>query len=62
LASLTAAGRRKLVDAAPGHVETVRRLVLDPLTKPQVRQLRDINGRIRKAIEPGGAIFGAHGT
>jgi DNA-binding MarR family transcriptional regulator len=34
LASLTAAGRRRLVKAAPGHVETVRRLVLDPLTKP----------------------------
>jgi DNA-binding MarR family transcriptional regulator len=32
LASLTAAGRRRLVKAAPGHVETVRRLVLDPLT------------------------------
>jgi DNA-binding MarR family transcriptional regulator len=63
LASLTAAGRRNLVKAAPGHVETVRRLVLDPLTKPQVRQLRDINGRIRAAIEPGGGpIFGAHGN
>jgi DNA-binding MarR family transcriptional regulator len=63
LASLTAASRKKVVKAAPGHVETVRRLVLDPLTKTQVRQLRDINIRIRKAVEPGGAtIFGAHGS
>ncbi|WP_307812301.1 MarR family transcriptional regulator [Phycicoccus sp. CSK15P-2] len=63
LATLTAAGRRKLAKAAPGHVATVRRLVLDPLTKTQVRQLRDINRRIRGAIEPGGrAIFGGHGS
>jgi DNA-binding MarR family transcriptional regulator len=63
LATLSAAGRRKLVKAAPGHVETVRRLVLDPLTKTQVRQMRDIHTRIRTAIEPGGpGIFGAHGS
>jgi DNA-binding MarR family transcriptional regulator len=63
LASLTTAGRKTLVKAAPGHVETVRRLVLDPLTKAQIRQLRDVNTRIRKAIEPEGrAIFGAHGS
>ncbi|MFF3489681.1 MarR family winged helix-turn-helix transcriptional regulator [Streptomyces sp. NPDC002701] len=63
LTTLTTAGRKKLVQAAPGHVETVRRLVLDPLTKTQVRQLENINVRIRKAIEPEGrAIFGAHGS
>lgn len=63
LASLTAAGRRKLVKAAPGHVETVRRLVLDPLTKTQVRQMRDINSRIHHAVaRDGRPIFGAHGS
>jgi DNA-binding MarR family transcriptional regulator len=61
LAVLTDGGRKQLQAAAPGHVETVRRLVLDPLTKPQQRQLREINGRIRNAIEPSGArIFGTH--
>jgi DNA-binding MarR family transcriptional regulator len=63
LATLTPAGRKKLVKAAPGHVETVRRMVLDPLTKAQVRQMREINSRIRKAVEPGdSSIFGAHGS
>lgn len=63
LAVLTGAGRKQLDAAAPGHVETVRRLVFDPLTKTQQRQLSEISGRIRKAIEPSGAkIFGAHGS
>jgi DNA-binding MarR family transcriptional regulator len=63
LATLTASGRRKLVAAAPGHVGNVRRLVLDPLSKSQVDQLRDTCLRIRHAIEPeGAAMFGAHGT
>ncbi|BCL33151.1 MarR family transcriptional regulator [Streptomyces aurantiacus] len=63
LASLSEAGRESLVKAAPGHVETVRQLVLDPLTKAQVRQLRDVSLRIRKAVEPGDRpIFGAHGS
>ncbi|MFD4319117.1 MarR family winged helix-turn-helix transcriptional regulator [Streptomyces sp. NPDC058548] len=39
LATLTDSGRQKLVDSAPGHVEQVRRLVFDPLTAVQRRQL-----------------------
>ncbi|MFI6170660.1 MarR family winged helix-turn-helix transcriptional regulator [Nocardia sp. NPDC051052] len=39
LATLTEAGRQKVVDSAPGHVEQVRRLVFDPLTPAQRRQL-----------------------
>lgn len=35
-------GRRAVVPAAPGHVATVRRNVLDALTREQVAQLRDI--------------------
>ena len=54
LASLTEAGRAALTSAAPGHVRTVRRLVLDPLTSSQVRQLRVISDRIHDAVEPGG--------
>ena len=52
LAILTDEGRAKLTEAAPGHVQEVRRLVLDPLTKTQTRQLREISRRIMRAIEP----------
>ena len=42
-----------MTEAAPGHVEEVRRLVFDPLTKTQTRQLREIGLRIMRAIDPG---------
>ena len=51
LATLTDDGRAVLVAAAPGHVEAVNRLVFDPLTGAQARQLRTIAGRILNAIE-----------
>ena len=52
LATLTAAGWRKVVQTAPGHVETVRSLVFDPLTPSQVRQLTRIGRRIMHAVDP----------
>jgi DNA-binding MarR family transcriptional regulator len=52
LAILTDQGQAKVTEAAPGHVEEVRRLVLDPLTKTQTRQLREISRRIMRAINP----------
>lgn len=52
LALLTEQGWGKVVETAPGHVAAVRRLVFDPLTKAQVRQLRDIGSRIMRAIGP----------
>ena len=52
LAILTSSGRDKIVASAPGHVEDVRRLVLDPLTKTQQRQLGEIARRIMRAIDP----------
>jgi DNA-binding MarR family transcriptional regulator len=52
LAALTEDGWDKLVDTAPGHVAEVRRLVLDPLTKAQARQLTTIGHRILRAIDP----------
>ena len=52
LAILTGQGWTKVAEAAPGHVEEVRRLVFDPLTKAQSRQLRDIGRRIMRAIDP----------
>jgi DNA-binding MarR family transcriptional regulator len=52
LAILTDEGWTKVAEAAPGHVEEVRRLVFDPLTKAQSRQLREIGQRIMRAIDP----------
>lgn len=52
LATLTEVGWKTIVDAAPGHVEAVRRLVFDPLTKTQSRQLGEICQRIMRSIDP----------
>jgi DNA-binding MarR family transcriptional regulator len=52
LASLTDEGLAKVTEAAPGHAQEVRRLVFDPLTKTQTRQLREIGRRIVRAIDP----------
>jgi DNA-binding MarR family transcriptional regulator len=50
LATLTEAGMDKVVASAPGHVETVQRLVFDQLTAAQTRQLRDACQRIEAAL------------
>ncbi len=52
LAKLTDEGCAKVIETAPGHVAEVRRLVFDPLTKAQSRQLRDIGRRIMRNIDP----------
>jgi DNA-binding MarR family transcriptional regulator len=52
LATLTDDGWNKVVATAPGHVEAVRNLVFDPLTRTQTRQLRDIGHRVLRAIDP----------
>jgi DNA-binding MarR family transcriptional regulator len=52
LATLTSQGQAKVTQAAPGHVQEVRRLVFDPLTKAQSRQLGEISRRIIRAIDP----------
>ena len=51
LAILTDDGLAKVTETAPGHVEEVRRLVFDPLTRTQSRQLREIGRRIMTAID-----------
>jgi DNA-binding MarR family transcriptional regulator len=50
LAILTDTGWDTVVATAPGHVAEVHRLIFDPLTKAQQRQLRDIGQRIMRAI------------
>jgi DNA-binding MarR family transcriptional regulator len=45
-AHLTAAGKEKMQSVAPDHVQSVRRLVLDPLGDEGVDQLGNVFGRI----------------
>ena len=54
LATLTDEGLEKIVESAPGHVEAVRKLVFDPLTKAQSRQLGTIGKRILSVLDPDG--------
>lgn len=51
LATLTDAGMVTVEQAAPGHVAEVRRLIFDPLTHTQQRQLRAISHRILGALD-----------
>ncbi|MFE6496328.1 MarR family winged helix-turn-helix transcriptional regulator [Streptomyces sp. NPDC057748] len=51
LATLTDDGMDKVVAAAPGHVDAVRELIFDPLTKAQQRQLGAISQRMLAALK-----------
>jgi DNA-binding MarR family transcriptional regulator len=50
LACLTDAGQETMQAALPGHAALVRRVVLDPLTAAQRRQLTEISGRIQRGL------------
>jgi DNA-binding MarR family transcriptional regulator len=52
LATLTDDGWAKVCANAPAHADEVRRLVFDPLTKAQQRELGRISERILQAIDP----------
>ena len=52
VAVLTRAGLRRLQEVAPSHVDTVRELVFDRLTRPQARQLGTICQRILDGLPP----------
>lgn len=52
LAILTGDGWEKFVGSFEDHSAAVRRLVFDPLTKTQTRQLREIGHRILRSIDP----------
>jgi DNA-binding MarR family transcriptional regulator len=52
LALLTSAGRERLDESAPSHVDTVRRLVFDRLTPTQTRQLGTICQHILDGLPP----------
>jgi DNA-binding MarR family transcriptional regulator len=55
-ARLTPAGWGAVAAAAPGHVDTVRHHVLDPLTPTQVEQLRDIADALLTRLDPEGRM------
>lgn len=55
-AYLTAAGWRKVREAAPGHAANVRENVIDALTPAQVRQLAAIGEAILGRLDPDGAM------
>jgi DNA-binding MarR family transcriptional regulator len=50
-ADLTGEGFAALVAAAPGHVETVRTHLFDPLTPQQVAQLKQISQLISETLK-----------
>jgi DNA-binding MarR family transcriptional regulator len=56
-ASLTEAGWRKIVSAAPGHVAAVRRYVLDALDPEQVAQLGAISAALLSRLDPEGRML-----
>jgi DNA-binding MarR family transcriptional regulator len=58
-ARLTPAGWDAVVAAAPGHVDTVRRHVLDPLSPTQLRQLRGIGDALLTRLDPDGRLTGS---
>lgn len=49
---LTDVGWDKVVHAAPGHVGTVRELVIDALEPEQVQQLSTISARLLAVLDP----------
>jgi DNA-binding MarR family transcriptional regulator len=57
-ARLTEDGWDTIVGAAPGHVDAVRRLVLDPLTPRQLAQLRGIGDALLSVLDPEGHMTG----
>jgi DNA-binding MarR family transcriptional regulator len=59
-ARLSAAGWDAVVAAAPGHVDTVRHHVLDPLTHAQVHQLSAIGDALLSRLDPEGRLSGLY--
>src|SRR6476620_11099813 len=55
-ARLTEAGWDAVVAAAPGHVDTVRHHVLDPLTREQLGQLKEIGDALLSRLDPDGRM------
>ena len=50
VATLTEAGWEKVVEAAPGHVAAVRRLLIDRLTPAQLEALREVGAVVARDV------------
>lgn len=59
-ARLTADGVRAVEAAAPGHVDTVRELVVDALTSTQLEQLAAIADSLLLRLDPDGRMTGLY--
>jgi len=57
-ARLTTNGWDAVVEAAPGHVDNVRRHVIDALTAEQIDQLRAIGDALLPRLDPDGRMAG----
>ena len=55
--TLTPVGWEKVGQAAPGHVETVRELVIDALSPDQLEQLSTISALLLHRLDPEGRTF-----
>lgn len=55
-ARLTRTGWAKVRTTAPGHVDNVRRHVIDALTPEQITQLADITGALLERLDPAGTM------
>jgi DNA-binding MarR family transcriptional regulator len=55
--TLTPAGWEKVRQAAPGHVQTVRELVIDALSPAQLEQLSTISVELLGRLDPDGRMF-----
>ena len=49
---LTTTGRRVVVKATPGHIETARRLALDPFSDDELTVLGEFLRRINERLDP----------
>lgn len=54
--SLTDTGRKLMARAAPGHVNAVRRLVFDRLTREQVEVLAEVGASIHQGLVDDGLL------
>ncbi|MBV2153551.1 MarR family winged helix-turn-helix transcriptional regulator [Kitasatospora sp. SUK 42] len=59
-AVLTEDGYRQVVEAAPGHLNNVRSLVVDVLEPEQIKQLGEISARLLHAMDPDFPCPGQH--
>jgi DNA-binding MarR family transcriptional regulator len=53
MAVLTTAGRELVIKAAPGHVQTVRELLIDALTPDQLRALEGAGANVLAKLDSG---------